>query len=141
MKKLVFTLLTISIIGCQSNIQNDANKLNEILSMDKMELEVVYSSSVGGYEYHYDLRKSELGYSIKSLETGKSKKLNNQELNDFKNFLSTRIGQSNPRGCTDEFYLILGTKRKSINISSSCGSFDDFSKVIKLMNLTSINPK
>lgn len=109
--------------------------------MNKIELEITYGSSVGGYEYHYTLKKNDFGYSIKSMETGKIKKLEKQELEDFKSFLSSRIGQSGPGGCTDEFYLRLGSKRKSIDLHSSCGSFDDFNKVINLMNLNYINPE
>jgi len=109
--------------------------------MNEIELEIEYGSCVGGYYYHYTLSKSNLGYLIKSLETGKSKKLENQELEDFKTFLSSRIGKSSPGGCTDQFYLRLGNKWKSIDLNSQCGSFDDFKKVINLMNLTDINPE
>lgn len=139
MRTFYFIAIALLFWNCQPKVQNDHETLASIFNSKHIEVEIDYGSSVGGYNYVYEINKSNSEYTISAKESGKSNRLDYSQLDNLKTFAEFKLQKPIELNCTDTFFMLLSNGKKSVKISSACGNFDNFRKVIVILAAEDLN--
>lgn len=121
-------------------IKNDVDTLEKIFEKSEFNFEFEYAGCFGKTMEHFTVKKSEMGYLLRSERTKKSHKVSRDKMDSLKNYLKTKIGTKDLGNCTTITNVRIGTFFNSIDYThSNCGGsevprIDDFLNYSDLIN-------